>query len=52
MIKDVSPTTSGNVTNARAIVGRRATPMSYAGVPRRTIRPEAFGVGALVMLRP
>jgi len=33
MIDDVSPTTSGLfVTEAHAIIGRPATPMSYAGV--------------------
>jgi hypothetical protein len=36
MINDVSPTTSGYfVTKAHAIIGRLATPMSYAGVPDR-----------------
>jgi len=37
MVNDVSPTTSGLfVTSAHAIIGRPMTPMSYAGVARRT----------------
>jgi len=47
MVNDVSPTTSGYfVTKAHAIIGRPLTPMSYAGVARRTTRREAYGVGA------
>ena len=47
MVNHVSPTTSGYfVTKAHAIIGRPATPMSYAGVARRTTRREAYGVGA------
>jgi hypothetical protein len=47
MVDDVSPTTSGYfVTRAHAIIGRPATPMSYAGVARRTTRREAYGAGA------
>ena len=47
MVNDVSPTTSGYfVTKAQAIIGRPATPMSYAGVARRTTRREAYGTGA------
>jgi hypothetical protein len=43
MVDDVSPTTSGLfVTRAHAIIGRPATPMSYAGVSRRTTR-RAYG---------
>ena len=46
-VNDVSPTTSGYfVTKAHAIIGRPMTPMSYAGVARRTTRREAYGVGA------
>ncbi len=46
MIDDVSPVTSGLfVTRAHAIIGRPATPMSYAGVARRTTR-RAYGAGA------
>ena len=45
MINDVSPTTSGMfVTKAHAIIGRPLTPMSYAGVARRTTR-RAYGAG-------
>ena len=45
MVDDVSPTTSGLfVTRAHAIIGRPATPMSYAGVARRTTR-RAYGAG-------
>jgi len=45
MINDVSPTTSGMfVTKAHAIIGRPLTPMSYAGVARRTTR-RAYGYG-------
>ena len=39
MVNDVSPTTSG-------YFGRPMTPMSYAGVARRTTRRKAYGVGA------
>ena len=47
MANDVSPTMSGYfVTKAQAIIGRPATPMSYAGVARRTTRREAYGTGA------
>ena len=46
MIDDVSPTTTGLfVTKANAIIGRPATPMSYAGVARRTTR-RAYGAAA------
>jgi hypothetical protein len=46
MVDDVSPTTTGLfVTKARAIIGRPATPMSYAGVARRTTR-RAYGAAA------
>jgi hypothetical protein len=46
MADDVSPTTSGLfVTKAHAIIGRPATPMSYAGVARRTTR-RAYGAAA------
>jgi hypothetical protein len=41
--EDFSPTeiltgTQSLVTQAQAIIGRPATPMSYAGVARRTVR--------------
>ena len=46
MVNDVSPTTSGLfVTKAHAVIGRPATPMSYAGVARRTTR-RAYGAAA------
>ena len=37
-------TNSGLVTEAQAIIGRPLTPMSYAGVARRTVRRCAVGV--------
>ncbi len=47
MVDDVSPTTSGLlVTRAHAIIGRPATPMSYAGVARRTTRRAYSGAYA------
>jgi hypothetical protein len=47
MVDGVSPIPSGSfVTKAYAIIGRPATPMSYAGVARRTTRRDAYGVGA------
>ena len=46
MVDDVSPMTSGLfVTEAHAIIGRPATPMSYAGVARRTTR-RAYGAAS------
>jgi len=39
-----SMTGSGLVTEAQAIIGRPLTPMSYAGVARRTVRRCAAGV--------
>ena len=35
---------SGFVTEAHAIIGRPLTPLSYAGVARRTVRRCAVGV--------
>jgi hypothetical protein len=47
MIDDASPITSGSfVTKAHAVIGRPATPMSYAGVARRTTRRDVYGAGA------
>jgi hypothetical protein len=47
MFNDVAPTMSGYfVTKAHAIIGRPATPMSYAGVARRTTRREDYGTRA------
>ena len=37
-------TTSSLVTEAQAIIGRPLTPVSYAGVARRTVRRCAVGV--------
>ena len=43
-------TLSGLVTQAQAIIGRPLTPMSYAGVARRTTRRGAYyGYGAAVV---
>lgn len=42
---DITPTASSSlVTEAQAIIGRPLTPMSYAGVARRTVRRCAVGV--------
>ena len=42
---NLTPSTkSGLVTQAQAIIGRPLTPMSYAGVARRTVRRCAVGV--------
>jgi len=39
LVGDVASITSGNlVTTASAVIGRPLTPMSYAGVARRTTR--------------
>jgi hypothetical protein len=40
----ISSSKSGFVTEAQAIIGRPLTPMSYAGVARRTVRRCAAGV--------
>ena len=45
LIGDVKPSTGSIVTGAEARVGRPLTPMSYAGVARRTTR-RAVAVGA------
>jgi hypothetical protein len=34
------------VSQAQAVIGRPLTPMSYAGVARRTTRREVYAVGA------
>jgi hypothetical protein len=44
LIGDVTPSTGSIVTGAEARVGRPLTPMSYAGVARRTTRRAAVGV--------
>ena len=42
---DITPSTSSSlVTEAQARIGRPLTPMSYAGVARRTVRRCAAGV--------
>jgi hypothetical protein len=42
---DITPNNrSGFVTEAQARIGRPLTPMSYAGVARRTVRRCAAGV--------
>jgi Na+/proline symporter len=47
-------TLTGLVTEAQAIIGRPLTPMSYAGVARRTTRRGAYygGYGAAVVAVP
>lgn len=43
---EIRPTSNGLATNAEAFVGRPATPVSYAGVARRsTVGVGAPGVG-------
>ena len=39
-----TPSTTSLVTEAQAIIGRPLTPVSYAGVARRTVRRCAVGV--------
>ena len=55
VVNDVSPVTSGlHLTQAYAIIGRPLTPMSYAGVARRSTA-RAYGAGvyaAPVVLAP
>jgi hypothetical protein len=42
---DITPSTGSSlVTEAQAIIGRPLTPLSYAGVARRTVRRCAVGV--------
>jgi len=42
---DIAPSKkSGFVNEAQAIIGRPLTPMSYAGVARRTVRRCAVGI--------
>jgi len=48
MVSDNASLTSGNlITTASAIIGRPLTPLSYAGVARRTTR-RAVAYGAAV----
>ena len=45
-IENISLRSPGSlVTEAHAVIGHPATPMSYAGVARRTTRREEGGVG-------
>jgi hypothetical protein len=42
---EIIPNTGSSlITEAQAIIGRPLTPMSYAGVARRTVRRCAVGV--------
>ena len=45
--ENLSPQEPGLVTQAHAIIGRPLTPMSYAGVARRTTRREFYGAAAV-----
>jgi hypothetical protein len=40
---------SGLMTEAHAIIGRPLTPMSYAGVARRTVRRAPYAVAPVVV---
>jgi hypothetical protein len=42
-------TDSGLITEAHAIIGRPLTPMSYAGVARRTVRRAPYVVAPVVV---
>jgi hypothetical protein len=49
---DITPSTnSGLIMKAHAIIGRPLTPMSYAGVARRTVRRAPY-VAAPVVVAP
>jgi hypothetical protein len=41
-IDDLGPSKSGLFATANAVIGRPLTPMSYAGVARRTTRRAAY----------
>jgi hypothetical protein len=43
---DAGPSAAGWFAKADAVIGRPLTPMSYAGVARRTTRRAAYGAGA------
>jgi hypothetical protein len=45
-IDDVGPSGSGLFATANAVIGRPLTPMSYAGVARRTTRRAAYAGAA------
>jgi hypothetical protein len=42
-----SPSSGSLITQANAIIGRPLTPMSYAGVARRTTGRAAYGAAAV-----
>ena len=47
---EVTPSkNSGLITEAQAIIGRPLTPMSYAGVARRTVRRAPYVVAPVVV---
>jgi hypothetical protein len=47
---DITPSTnSGLITEAHAIIGRPLTPMSYAGVARRTVRRAPVVVAPVIV---
>jgi hypothetical protein len=46
LVSEKGSSLNGFVSSAEAIIGRPLTPMSYAGVARRTTR-RAVGVGAV-----
>ncbi len=45
-LSDAGPYSSGLFARANAVIGRPLTPMSYAGVARRTSRRAAYASGA------
>jgi hypothetical protein len=50
LANDISLTPSGSwVSRANARIGRPLTPMSYAGVARRTTRRAYYGAGAVAV---
>ena len=48
---NITPSISGVVTKAHAVIGRPLTPMSYAGAARRTVRRAPY-VAAPVVVAP
>jgi hypothetical protein len=47
MVSDHASFTSGNlISSASAVIGRPLTPLSYAGVARRTTRRAYYGAAA------
>jgi hypothetical protein len=43
---------SGFVSTAQAVIGRPVTPVSYAGVARRSVRTPVAGIGHIGVGRP